>query len=167
MNPTPGQVSAIKGFVAALAGGWANADAQIRASMQSTPVANPVARATVPATFTATSVFGSVSAASVAKLVTLPSFNSDVIPLLNIAAKTSANITDLNTWAACYFKAGALTQAEFDSLAAPTAGTTTGAATGLFNQTQPDPSWPAQVPWDVANLGRPADDFDLETARHS
>lgn len=161
MNPSPAQVASIKGFVAGLAGGWGNTDAQIRAAMAATTVANPTPQATVGKPYTASTVLGSgqISAASVGKLLTLPSFDASVIPLLNLPAKAAADTASLAAWAGAYLEGGTITQAEHDYLAAPT--------TGVFNLTEPDPSWTASVPWDVGTLGRPVDDFDLETARHS
>jgi hypothetical protein len=169
MNPNPDQIRLIQAFVANMSGGWANDDAAIRASMAADLSDNPTPQPQVPVTFTATTVFGSgiISPGSVAKLVTLPSFSTDVIPFLNAPDKTPDVIRNLNTWAGTYFMAGALNQSEFDYLSAPAPGTTAGAPVGVFNQTQPDPGWKAQIPWDLASLGRYVDDFDIETARHA
>ena len=168
MNPSPAAITLIDTYVIGLSGGWAgNTDAQILTAINAPSIANPASQGTVPASFTADSILlsGAISTASVAKLLALPSYDSTVIPLLNLSVKTGADITNLNGWAKAYFMAGALQQSEFDALAAPCPGTTAGAATGLFNQTQPDPSYQSQLSWAQVNLGRPADENDIAAAR--
>jgi hypothetical protein len=169
LNPNSAQIASIRSFVSAMSGQWTNTDDAIRVAMQADQVSNPISQGTVPQVFTAASVLasGDISNASIAKLLGLPSFSDHVIPLLNTVGKQSADIQNLNQWAAAYFLGGALQQAEFDSLAAPTPGTSEGAPTGLFNVTIEDPSWTSTVGFDVANLGRPVDDYDIEVARFS
>jgi hypothetical protein len=130
-------------------------------------VTNPVAQTQVSVAYSAPSIIagGEISKASLQVLMTYPSFSDYVIPLLNQSTKSTEDIEVLNAWAITYFSSGGLTQAEFDFLAAPTAGTTSGAPTGLVNQTVADPSWTSTVPWDIGTLGRSADAFDIEAAR--
>jgi hypothetical protein len=170
LNPSPAAIALIDTYVTGLSGGWAgNTDSQILAAINAPVTANRTAQGTVPATFTADSILSSgvISAASVAKLLALPSYDSTVIPLLNQATKSATDVTNLNGWATAYFMAGALQQSEFDALAAPAPHTTAGVATGLFNQTVADPTYQSQLSWAQVNLGRPADENDIATVRAS
>lgn len=150
MNPTPPQVAAIRAFVAAMAGGWTNADAQVRAAMAATLVANPVTAAPiVPRPFDVDDLIGAAttttSKQALANLATtIPSFLADV---------DGRNLPGLRRWARLLITLGKITQAEATAMAA------------VITTTQADPGWAATIPWDVANLGRTADDFDIETAR--
>ena len=150
MNPTPGQIASIKSFVASLAGVWSNTDAQIRAAMATAVEANPVAQPTVPKPFTYDDVIAAVSTANQINIATLastiPTFLEDI---------DDRNIPRLSRWGKILKARNLLTAADLSAL-----GT-------LVNTTWPDPSWPAQVGWDVAHLGRPADDYDIEAARTS
>jgi hypothetical protein len=151
MNPTPGQIQSIKSFVAGLVGVWSNTDAQIRAAMAGTKVNNPVATApTVPKPFTLAQLLGSLSAASQANLNSVPGMGQLI---LDIRANDVAACTN---WIAFLESTAKITAAEGSALQA------------IVSATEADPSWTAQVSWDVANI-RPSgvDDFDLEAARHS
>jgi hypothetical protein len=149
VNPTPGQIQSIKSFVAGLAGVWSNSDAQIRAAMAATKVANPLPQATVPKPYTATQLLGLLSAASIANLAAFPAIH-DLFS--DISAQNSANVEAASALLAA---AGKITSAEQSAIVA------------AVTATEPDPSWTSTVAWDVANLGRVADDFDLEAARFS
>lgn len=149
MNPTPGQIQTIKSFVAALPGVWSNSDAQIRAAMAATKVANPLPQATVPKPYTANQLLGALSATSIANLAAFPAIH-DLFS--DIVAQRGANVLAA---AALLAAAGKITSAEESAIAA------------AVTATEPDPSWTSTVPWDAANLGRLADDFDIEAARHS
>lgn len=149
MNPNPNQVAAIRQFVASLPGGWANPDAQIRAAMASTLVANPVTVAPqVPKPFDVDDLMAVVVAANQASLATLattmPNFLQDI---------DARNLPNLRRWARLLLKLAKITAADATAMQA------------VVNATQADPSWSAQVPWDVANLGRPADESDIEVSR--
>jgi hypothetical protein len=150
MNPTPGQVTAIKQFVAGLVGTWSNTDAQIRAAMASQTQANPVAQPTIPKPFTYDDIIGAVSSINqinVAALASaIPSFLEDV---------DANNVPRLVRWGKILRARNLLTVADMTALGA------------VVNATQPDPAWPSVVGWDVAHLGRAADDFDIEAARVS
>jgi hypothetical protein len=108
-------------------------------------VANPAPQGQVPIPFNSDDAAALIGTSDLAKILALPGFDSTIRPLLEKDPKTSLDITALNRWAAGLFKAGDLTQGEFDALAAPTPGTTAGAATGLFNRAEADPSWQADV----------------------
>lgn len=165
-NPTPAAVAAIKSKVAALGGFAALTDAQVVAALNAADVANPAPQGTVPKPFQATDVGAIVSSATLAGILAIPAFEMTIRPMLdNPNPKDSDTILRLNQWAAELFKAGKLTQSEFDALAAPTPGTTTGAAEGLFNQAVADPSYQPQLSWATVNLGRPVDTADSAYAR--
>jgi hypothetical protein len=150
MNPTPDQVAKIEAFVATLPGQWSNADPQIRAAMQAQTQPNPVATApAVPKPFdvddlTAALGVGNTSVDTLA--TTIPSFLDDV---------DNRRLASLRRWGRLLRRLGKVTATEATALAA------------IVNATVPDPSWTATVTWDVANLGRPADDHDIEAARVS
>lgn len=165
-NPTPAAVAALKAQVPTLPGGWSGSDIAIAAALNGTLVANPTPQPTVPKPFDASAVMIAVSPATLKALLGLPSFEATIRPLLeHPEPKDAATITALNRWAAGLSRAGMLSQAEFDALAAPAPGTTAGAPVGIFNQTQPDPGWTAQVGWGVAMLGRPVDPADVAASR--
>lgn len=149
MNPTPGQVANIKNYVAGLAGGWANTDAQIRSAIAASSVANPKPQATVPKPYTADQLLGLLSAASVANLEAFPAIHD---LFADIESQDSAAVGKAVSLLSA---AGKITSAEASAINSAIAAT------------EPDPAWTATVTWDVATLGRPIDDFDLETARHS
>lgn len=109
--------------------------------------ANPAARGSVNVPFDAADLVADLSPASLSNVTAIPSFDGSILPLLNAPEpKTPDTLTKLNQWAGMLAKAGKLTQAEFDALAAPAPGTTPGAAPGVFNRTQPDPAYGATVP---------------------
>jgi hypothetical protein len=149
VNPTPGQVQSIRQFVAGLSGVWSNSDAAIRAAMAAAKVANPTPRATVPTPYTAAGLLALLSAGSLANLYAFPAIH-DLFG--DIQAQDSANVLSA---VALLHGAGKVTDAEAAALQA------------AVTATEPDPAWTAQVAWDIANLGRTADDFDIESARHS
>lgn len=147
MNPNPTQVAAIKAYVTGLAGGWSNTDAQIRASIAADLVANPVPRGTVAAPFTAAEL---VNACSAGNRAALGPYLIGAGPL--IVAQDGVHLA-----------AGIAALALVGTISAADATAMQAVATA----TEPDPSWAAQVTWDVAALGRPIDDHDLETARYA
>lgn len=150
MNPTPGQITSIKQFVLALAGSWSSTDAQIRAAMASTAVANPITSApTIAKPYTAAGLLGLLSQASIANLYAFPAIHD---LFADITAQNTANVAAAASLLAA---AGKITSSEASALGA------------AVTATEPDPSWTSTLHWDVANLGRVADDFDVEAARHS
>lgn len=151
MNPNPQQRQAIRDFAAALAGGWSNTDPQIRAAMTTTLVANPVTTAPqVPKPYDVDDLIAAVATANQVNVsnlaVTMPTFLVDV---------DNRDLARLRRWARLLKALGKLTAADVTALGA------------VVVATQADPTWTATVPWDVANLGRVADDFDIEAARSS
>lgn len=130
-------------------GGWAHSDAEIRAAMASTLVANPVTTAPqVAKAYAVDDLVAAVSSANQANVAslatTMPDFLRDV---------DNQDRSRLQRWGRLLKALGKLTAADMNALAA------------VVNATQADPTWAAQIPWDVANLGRVADDFDIEAAR--
>lgn len=150
MNPTPGQVASIKSFVSGLAGAWSNTDAQIRAAMALATQANPSPQATVPKPFTVDDLVGAVSTANQPNVAALATTIDAFLDAVD-----AQNITKLTRFAKLLKTQGKLTAADMTALGL------------VVNATQPDPSWTALVGWDVAVLGRAADDYDIEAARHS
>jgi hypothetical protein len=149
VNPTPDQVLKIKSFVAALPGGWSNGDAAIRAAMAASTVANPTQRATVAKPFALAALLGALSGASQANLNSVP---GQAQLIQDIRANDAASCLN---WVAFLSGTAKITAQEAAALAA------------IVQATEPDPAWTSTLPWDVANLGRPCDDFDLEAARHA
>jgi hypothetical protein len=150
VNPSPGQVRSIQQFVGGMVGVWSNTDAQIRAAMAATLVNNPVATApTVPRPFSVAQLLGALSAASEANLNTVPGMAQLIQDI------RAGDIPNCLEWIKYLADTSKITAAEATALQ------------GIVSATQPDPTWAAQIPWDVANLGRAADDFDVEAARHS
>ncbi len=149
MNPTPGQIAAIRAYVAGLSGAWNNTDAQIRAAIAASSVANPVQQATVPKPYTATGLLGVLSTQSQGNLVVFPAIHD---LLVDIQTQDSANVLAAVSLLAA---TGKITSAEATAIQS------------AVTATEPDPSWTSTVTWDLANLGRPIDDFDIEAARHS
>lgn len=146
MNPSPLEISEIRSFVASLAGGWSNTDAEIRARMTSTLVPNPIVSAPViPVPFQATDL---VMACSAGNRPNLESYLVGAASL--IIAQDVPHLTE-----------GINAMAEMGSISAADAT----AMIAVLNRTQADPSWTSQVSWDLGTLGRPVDDFDLEEAR--
>lgn len=109
-------------------------------------VANPAPRPGVPVAITRAAAIALISGVSLSKVLARPAAEA-LLGLLDLPdPKGPATVGRLVADAAALFKAGDLQQAEYDALAAPAPGTGAGAATGLYNQTEPDPSWPATVP---------------------
>lgn len=151
MNPNPVQVQAIKSFVAGLSGGFAgNTDAQIRAAMVTTLVNNPVASApTVRKPFIVDDLVAAVAAANQANVINLAT------SMLRFLEDVDAqDVSRLQRWGRLLKSRGLIAAADLTALAA------------VVNATQSDPSWAATIAWDLANLGRIADDYDIEAARH-
>lgn len=150
MNPTPQQIQAIKTFVAGLAGQWSKTDAEIRAAMQTTLVNNPLTTVPViPKPFKPADVLGALSDASKTNLKAFTGLGS---LLDDIHAQ---NIERCQVWAGFLAQTGIITAAERTAVLA------------VVNATRNDPTWSVQVSWDIATLGRPADDFDIEAGRAS
>jgi hypothetical protein len=149
VNPTPGQVQSIKQFVAGMAGVWSNSDAAIRAAMAAAKVANPTPQATVPTPYTAGGLLALLSAGSLANLYAFPAIHD---LFADIQSQDSANVLAA---VALLHGAGKVTDTEAAALQA------------AVTATELDPAWTAQVAWDVAHLGRVADDFDIESARNN
>lgn len=161
MNPTPAAVAAIRAQVS----DWTPTDAAIAATLNAAKVANPTPRPTVVVPFTAADALALLSPASVANVLALPGFDRAVRPLLDAPLKDQSTLTGLRRWAGAYLKAGRITRAEFDALAAPAPVAATDAPTGLLNKNQPDPAWPKLIGWARAELGRDADADDVAKAR--
>jgi hypothetical protein len=162
VNPSPAAIAAIQAKVT----DWTATDNAIAVLLDTPSIVNPATQATVAAPVAPSTVLNLVSSGSLAKILSLPSFDATILPLLNQPdPKPSASFSTLNLWAAGLFKGGYLTQSEFDALAAPTSGTTPSTPAGLFNQTQLDPSYQPQISWAQATLGRPVDAADIAAAR--
>lgn len=150
MNPTPQQIQAIKTFVGGLPGTWAKTDTQIRAAMQTTLVNNPVTAAPVlPKPFKPADILGVLSDPSKTNLKTFTGLGS------LLADIQDQDIERCQVWAGFLAQTGIITTAERTAIL------------GVVNATRNDPTWSVQVPWDIANLGRPADDLDIEAGRTS
>ncbi len=146
MNPNPTQIAAIRGYVAALPGGWANTDAQIRAAIAATSLANPAPRGTVQRPFTAADILNACSSPNRSALGPYLIGAGSLI-VAQDGAHLAGGISGL-------FLLGTINASDAEAMSA------------VVTATQPDPAWPATVTWDVATLGRPIDDYDLETARY-
>jgi hypothetical protein len=148
MNPSPAAIAAINTYVGGLAGGWVgNTDAQIATAANTPAIANPTPQGTVPTPFTFTSLLGSLSQSSAANVESFPG----VSDLYNdIIAQNGPRV----------LAAIALMSASGRILSAEATAMTT-----TINATELDPTWPAQVGWAQANLGRPLDANDSAVAR--
>jgi hypothetical protein len=98
------------------------------------PIPNPNPRGQVPAAFGSIDAAALLGPADLAKIIALPAFDATIRPLLDRAPKTALDVLALDRWAASLFRAGDLTQGEYDALEA------------LFHGTVPDPAWTATVP---------------------
>jgi hypothetical protein len=153
VNPTPQQIQAIKAFVGGLAGGFAaNTGVQIRAAMTSTLVPNPITAAPqVPKPFTYDDLVSAAGIDATAKTniatlaATIGRFLEDI---------DAQDVNRLQRWGRILLHQGKITAAQATAM------------NGVVAAKIGDPNWSATVPWDVANLGRVADDFDIEAARH-
>lgn len=150
MNPSSSAIASIQAFVGTLAGGWSsNTDVQILAAIQAAKVANPVTtQPTIPKPYTFADVMGCLSAASVVNIRSLPT-STALITAIN--ARDSVSIT--NWLGALQAGTPLITSAEATAVLA------------VVNATEPDPSWTAQVAWDIGTLGRAADVADIHAAR--
>lgn len=142
-SPSPQAVAAIRSEVS----DWSPSDATIAADLNTPTIANPTPRSTVPLPFTTSQVFAAVSGASLAKLNTIAF-------LPDIRDKIAANDRPAcGLYAGLLMTGGVITQADYSAIMA------------LFNATGPDPSWPPQISWALANLGRPVDALDVAASR--
>ena len=92
-------------------------------------------------------VFAAVLPASLPKLMA-------VAFLPDVRDKIAANDpVGTNLYAGLLLGGGTIGQAEHDAIVA------------IVNATQADPSWPAQISWAVATLGRPVDTDDIAAAQ--
>lgn len=149
MNPTPSQIAAIQSFVGAH-GGWSQSTDAILSEIRSTTVANPVGTAPqVPAPYTIAGLLGQLGSPSLAALKSYPGLQQ-----LGVSVANQESAMVLNAFVGLA-GLGFITGDEASALAA------------TVNATQADPSWTADVTWDFGTLGRPADAFDVETARHA
>jgi hypothetical protein len=153
VNPTPQQIQAIKAFVGSLAGGFtANTGVQIRAAMTSTLVPNPITAAPIvhkPFTYDDMVGLAAIDATAKANIAALAARIGRFLEDVDVQ-----DLPRLQRWGRILLHQSQVTAAQATAL------------NTLINATQPDPSWTATVPWDVANLGRVADDGDIEAARH-
>lgn len=172
MKPTAAAVSLIFSKASSLPGGFPNPpnDWHVASGINAIMVANPVPQGTVNVPFSGEDIVNAIGSTNLLKIVQLPAWDSAIIPLANMPEpKSATTISQLTQWTAGAAKIGYLTVgsgSEYDALAAPTAPGTTPTATGLYNRTQLDPSWPSGVPWATtpSGLGRLVDDDDvLET----
>ena len=115
--------------------------------MNAASVANPVPQATIPTPYTLAQFISALSAGSLTNLKTLSwLYNlAQDIGLMN----TPSVLIDLQLLKAT----GVILAAEYTTLST------------AVNSTELDPSWPAQVGWAQANIGRPVDLNDIATVR--
>lgn len=142
-SPSPDAVAKIRSEVT----DWTPSDAAIAAGLNRPSIANPTPQPVVPTPFTTSQVFGAVAPSSLAKL-------NSIAFLPDIRDKIAANDRPAcGLYAGLLMAGGVITQPDY------------GAIMALFNATGPDPSWPAQISWAVANLGRPVDAYDIAASR--
>jgi hypothetical protein len=143
-NPTPDAITAILAQSTVLGN---PANAALLTALNTANVTNTATRATVPATFTAAGVFACLSAGSITNL-------KGYAALTDLqAAITAQSPQDVIDWFTIPLAIGDVTSAEVT------------AVTALVQATQADPSYPTEVSWAQANLGRPADLADIVAAR--
>jgi hypothetical protein len=145
MNPSPAAIAAIRAHVA----DWSASDAQVAASLNAEQVANPAPQGTVPTPFYQSDVLGLLSEGSKAKLkdvAFLPRISDDI---------KKQDRPAVGLWAQVLALGSVITADELTALAA------------LLAATGPDPSYPPQVSWAMAYLGRPVDAADVSASRPS
>jgi hypothetical protein len=146
-SPTPQAIALIGAKVDALPGGWAgNSDAQVVAALNAPSVANPTPQGTVPKPFVAADL---VDAAAQGSRAALASFVTGAAPFI-IAQDAAHLAAGIDALVSC----GTITSGDAAAMKA------------VLTATQPDPSYPAQIGWAQANLGRPLDQLDASVARH-
>lgn len=144
VNPSPQAVAAIRAKIL----DWAPTNAAIAVALNAPAVANPAPQTTLPKPFAFGDVFGLLSDASVAAIRDTPN-TTDLIDKVNAGDRAG-----VGRWVAVLGKLPAkITPAEAAALMA------------VLQATQPDPAWPAQISWAVANLGRPVDTDDVAASR--
>lgn len=149
MNPTPQAIAALRAAFAPTLSG-AGTDGAVAAAINATTVANPVPVApTVPKPFVTADLMGTLDAAALTNIRNLPSLAR---LLDDIAAQLPG---PLDNWINLMGATGTVTPAQAAALS------------GIVHATEPDPSWAAQVPWPLPNLGRLVDAADISAARSS
>lgn len=143
MNPSPQAVAAIRSRVT----DWTPSDATIAAALNAPTIANPATRAVVPLPFTVAQVFGAVGQPSLAGLKAV-AFVPDIRDKIAANDRTACGL-----YAGLLLAGGVITPADYSAIMA------------IFQATGPDPSWPAQISWAVATIGRPVDTLDVAASR--
>ena len=142
-NPSPAAITAIQGKVT----DWTQSNAALATAINASLVANPTPQPTIPKPLTIPELLGEVGAADAGKLAENPN-----LPTV-LADITSQDRTSTGEWIGPLEADSELTTAE-------------GAAImGDLQATEPDPSWQAQLPWPLVNLGRLIDADDVAAAR--
>lgn len=150
MYPSPTAITKIRAYVANLSGGWSGStDATILAAYNAPAIANPTTRGTVPTPYTITQLIGTLSSGSLANLDTFPAIYQ---LMQDIDANNSANVLVAVAFLAA---AGKILSSEATAINA------------VLTATELDPSWSPQISQAQSDLGRPADEDDISTARAS
>lgn len=149
MNPTPAAITLIQGYISGMSGAWTNADSVIVAAMNAPSITNPSPQGTVPVPYSSAQLLGCLSQGSAANLAAFPAIDQ---LYQDIQANNSANVA---ATVALLAAAGKIQSSEATAIEA------------ILSATQPNPSWPAQIGWAQANLGRPVDSQDIEAARQA
>lgn len=147
MNPSPAAITWIQTQVGAMAGTWTNTNAQIVTTINGTLAANPTPQATVPKPYSVQSVMAALSTTSqknVAGYVSLAAV---------LASVNEGDSVGVMTWANVLESLGLITTTDVT------------AVEGVVTATQPDPTWQAELPISVINLGRLIDQYDVQAAR--
>jgi len=134
----------IQGFIT----DWTPTNNAILTALNAPSVANPTPQPTVAKPFAFADVMGCLSAASVANVRSLATA-TQLITAINLR-----DVVSIGNWLA--------------ALSSPPALITSGEAAAVgavITATELDPSWPAQISWAAANLGRPATLADVIAAR--
>jgi hypothetical protein len=145
VNPSPAAVNLIRSEVS----DWSPSDPAIVAELNTPSIPNPTSRGTVPVPLSVAAVLGALSQASIMNLFTK---GSGIVPTI----RDDLNAQDRNAcalWAQGLAESSIITSGELGALQA------------VLTATQLDPSWPAQISWAQANLGRPVDAADVAAAR--
>ena len=149
MNPIPDAITALQGYIDGMSGGWTNQDSAIVSAMNAPSAANPTPQGTIPTPYTITQLVGSLSSGSLANLDTFPALYQ---LMQDIDANNTGNV---------------LIAVEFLAAAGKILSSEATAIEAIVEATELDPSWPSQIGWAQANLGRPADSADIEAARNA
>jgi hypothetical protein len=145
-HPSPSALEALRARVT----DWSATDEALVAALNAPDRPNPTPQGTVPAPLSESALLALLTDPTNGSLVRLVEWPNFGLLKADIAAQNRAGVL---LWAQALAAAGLIAPGEAGALSAYVQGT------------EPDPSWPAEVSWAEATLGRSVDGDDIREAR--